>query len=151
MTGTIIKASSVALMAVLVAAGVAAPAEAARADSRTSARQCHKGGWTQRLTSTGQDFASPGDCTSYAAHGGALRSNPYPPAKQACDELRGSTFAVDVFRYYTTWTCVWRAAELSIAAADLLSVACREAGGEWGGGVTPGIEGLVGFRCIDNP
>jgi hypothetical protein len=103
------------------------------------------------LTSEGQAFASPGDCTRYTAHGGLLRVNPYPAGKRACDELPRGIFEVDNFRLYTAWTCTWAAADVGASEFDLLWISCRDEGGDWGGGHPPGVVGLVGFQCIDFP
>lgn len=79
---------------------------------------CQKGGWQSLYTSTGGTFTSEDQCTSYAAHGGTLRTTPNQAAID-CAALGGTygnndligvsapvIFTCDGYPYtsdYTTW------------------------------------------------
>ena len=62
-------------MVVGVAAAEAKPAGAGPgppSGNKEAAKACQKGNWDNYVTSTGEDFASEEECTSYAAQGGTL-------------------------------------------------------------------------------
>lgn len=141
---------AVALVTAMAAVGTAAPAEAARR-SNDGAKLCRQGGWQDHLTAEGQSFDSRKACTSYASRGGALRVNPYPGGKQACDELSGSSFSVHNFTLYTAWRCAWQAPVVGSDELGSLALACRAGGGDFGGTFVPAATGLVGFECLDMP
>ena len=139
-----------ALVTAMAAVGTAAPAEAARR-SIDGATLCRQAGWQDHLTAEGQSFGSRKECTRYAARGGALRVNPYPGGKQACDELPDSSFSVRNFTLYTAWRCAWPAAVVGSDELESLALACRAGGGDFGGTFVPATAGLVGFECLDMP
>lgn len=125
--------------------------QAVRGWSRSWRQCCTQAEWRRQLTHDGQSFTTPGACARYVALGGTLRSNPYPQGKQACDRLRRGTFTVADTRFYTAWTCEWRAAAIGTAVYDSLWSACRSEGGEWTGEHPASTAGRVAVQCFDSP
>ncbi len=62
---------AIAASAVVVGGVSAQPAER-RPGNAPSAKDCQKDGWEDLVNSTGNAFASEGDCVAYAAQGGTL-------------------------------------------------------------------------------
>jgi len=65
---TLTALSVVALVACLALAAGAL----ARGGNSVGAKLCQRGGWQELMDSNGSQFSGPGQCVSYAAHGGAI-------------------------------------------------------------------------------
>ena len=68
-------------LTLVVALSVGSSAALAGGGNSASAKACQKGGWQSLQSSTGNTFASQGDCVSYGASGGTL----YGPRLTATD------------------------------------------------------------------
>lgn len=116
----------VALTASALLVGVSA-AEAANGGNSAAAKPCQKGGWQDLATSTGESFATAGECVSYAAQGGTFRTRPASFA-DACAANGGLFIDIDG----DVWSCIAPTSEPFVDTAEQqLAERCAAAGGSF--------------------
>lgn len=96
-----------AVLLLLTAGGLLAPAQADKAGNSANAKQCQKGGYQTLYTSTGATFATEKECTSYAAQGGTLTTTPpykYQAQRDQCESF-GGIFTEETYFGMASYRC----------------------------------------------